>query len=765
MNSSLFKAFCFIFSFLILTFSANAFPGEADTSYNPFILRSRRSAPFDIRLMRFAQQPDGKTIIVGNFSAFDGFAGTGVVRLDTDGNVDPTFNPPEIYNYEYFPSNRKKETLISGVAVQADGKIVIGGDFTKVNGVYRPSVARLNADGTPDTTFNAALSVNFTGSIYDVGVQPSGKILVGGSFCYSHPNLSRCGLVRLNSDGTPDTTFADIQGACRFRVASDGKIGYLSNFQSFMKLEADGALDSSFTPQSIAVTNLTEMFDVLFEDDGSVLVGGTFEFVNGIFRRFIVKFLPNGTVDTNFGPTFAGEIQGRVTSFLKLPDGKILMAGSFNRSLIRMTANGQIDTTFNYQGNDGQINFIVPIPNNRFIAGGQLFPYYGSFYNRLERIGVNGAVDNSYNVIPAAQPLVTAVAKQADGKIIVGGRFSDANGAQSKNIVRYNADGSRDLTFGPSLPSLTDAFQINDIKVLADGKIMIAPGSHLGLIRLNPNGSLDTTFVSPYPQTQNYTDLAPLPDGSLIVVGGVGLKKISPNASTFNLNNSFQQQSGAAGVLNKVAVQPDGKIIVGGEFTTVNSVPRSRIARFNADGTLDTSFDTAVGANATITSVKVQADGKILVGGTFTSLGGNTSVQGIGRLNPDGSVDSSFIQTANYSVHSIETQADGKIVIGGEFTRVGNVSRSGLARLNANGSLDTSFQVGSGTNGAVFELALQDDGKIVIGGDFTKYNNITKIGVARVLNNAAQPVRTRFDFDGDGRADIGVFRPSNFVWY
>src|SRR5207245_5958103 len=164
---------------------------------------------------------------------------------------------------------------------------------------------------------------------------------------------------------------------------------------------------------------------------------------------------------------------------------------------------------------------------------------------------------------------------------------------------------------------------------------------------------------------------------------------------------------GANDIVDALAIQADGKIVVGGFFTTLGgggsgTSVRNHIARVNPDGTLDTSFDP--GANAEITCLAIQADGKILVGGSFTTLGGGgtgTFVRNrIARLNPDGTLDMTFNPGANDRISAIALQPDGKILVGGNFTTcgcggIGTVPRSCIARLNPDGSIDVGIDPGA----------------------------------------------------------------------
>ena len=146
-----------------------------------------------------------------------------------------------------------------------------------------------------------------------------------------------------------------------------------------------------------------------------------------------------------------------------------------------------------------------------------------------------------------------------------------------------------------------------------------------------------------------------------------------------------------------------------------------------------TREDGLVGLNSYILSIALQGDGKVLIGGWFTTYNG-VSRNYIARLNADGSLDSSFNvgSGANGFVQSIASQGDGKVLIGGSFTTYNGVSRNYIARLNADGSLDSSFNVGSGANSAIRSIVLQGDGKVLIGGWFTTYNENARAFITRL---------------------------------
>ena len=236
---------------------------------------------------------------------------------------------------------------------------------------------------------------------------------------------------------------------------------------------------------------------------------------------------------------------------------------------------------------------------------------------------------------------------------------------------------------------------------------------------MNPDGSLDTTFTNGV--DGGLGGLALQPDGKILVGGnfttlaGQARRSLGRLNADGSLDTSFTSEIGGAQPwVQSLAVQADGKILVGGWFTTLAGESRSHLGRLNADGSLDTTFTN--GVNDRVLCLAVQADGKILVGGLFTTLGGQPRAN-LGRLNADGSLDVTFTNGANNCVYSLAVQADGKILVGGEFTTLGGQPRSHMGRLNEDGSLDATFT--NGSDSAVGALAVQADGKILVGGEFT----------------------------------------------
>ena len=207
------------------------------------------------------------------------------------------------------------------------------------------------------------------------------------------------------------------------------------------------------------------------------------------------------------------------------------------------------------------------------------------------------------------------------------------------------------------------------------------------------------------------------------------------------------------GPVGAIALQPNGKIVIAGGFHSVNGVTRTNIARLNANGSLDLSFDAGdgiQGSSAAVNAIALQSNGKIVVGGRFEAVNG-VGRNGIARLNADGSLDTTFdpgagverVVSQTGEVTSLLVQPDGKIVIGGLFLSVDGVARTNIARLNSDGTLDTGFSAGIDgasqffTYGYINALTRQSDAKIILGGWFHSVNGVLRTNLARLNSDGS----------------------------
>jgi uncharacterized delta-60 repeat protein len=226
------------------------------------------------------------------------------------------------------------------------------------------------------------------------------------------------------------------------------------------------------------------------------------------------------------------------------------------------------------------------------------------------------------------------------------------------------------------------------------------------------------------------------------------------------LDASFNIGTGANGSVLAIAVQNDGRVIIGGSFTSYNGIPANRIARLNIDGSIDTTFAVGTGANGNVNAICILSDGNIMIGGSFTTING----MGIGRiakLTTTGilwsTINAWVHGNPNGLINSIITQSDGKILVGGDFTVYGGFDWRGVVRIDDSGTVDQSFNsmAGStlGANGSVKCLAIQSDGKIIVGGLFSTFNGITRNRLARLNTNGSIDVNFN---NGSGFAGSGI---------
>lgn len=353
---------------------------------------------------------------------------------------------------------------------------------------------------------------------------------------------------------------------------------------------------------------------------------------------------------------------------------------------------------------------------------------------------------------------VSAVALQTDGTIMVAGDFSTLTGLESSNLGRLSCDGGIAFTSSANCHVTCLLVQPDGKTVVGGSFNQLAGGNCANLGRLNADGSLDLSFN---PQINGYVNyLAAQPDGGFLVAGDLGsFTEVAGHAANHlvrlgadgALNTWFKPGHGA--VISQIcclAVQNDGKVLVAGEPAAAYTPTVTNLVRLNADGSLDPSFQpvvTASGSYPSINCLALQADGRILVGGYFSSLCGYAHAN-LGRLNCDGSLDSSFTGATDGSVQTIAVQSDGMILLGGYFTGF-------LHRLNpADGSEDTGFnpQITFVPPNPSFYLEpnvdclqVQPDGKVLFGGVFSAVDGATRVCIARLTGPESIPDNLTID--------------------
>jgi uncharacterized delta-60 repeat protein len=364
-----------------------------------------------------------------------------------------------------------------------------------------------------------------------------------------------------------------------------------------------------------------------------------------------------------------------------------------------------------------------------------------------------GQLDTNFVPAPGTNDAVNVVIPQPDGKVIAAGRFTFANGVPRNRIARFNFDGSLDTGFNPGTGAdaeITAAVLQSDGRIIVAGRFTSFNGFiHNRICRLNADGSVDQTFGLGNGFNGAALSLALQADGRIIVGGQFSQVDLTLRFNLARLNSdgsadlSFNPGNGPNGDVNAIVIQSDGRIVIGGTFIGYDGFARGGVARVLANGMLDPSFDSSVGTGGNVFALALQHNGQIVLGGRFVQYSG-TNRTFIARVFGDGSLDLGFNPVPDDWVQSLAVEPDDRILVGGFFNNVNGFGRNGIARLNTNGLVDLTFDPGAGcvgslTNDAtqVRSIALQQFGRVLAGGVFTSYNNQLRDNVVRLFDGAA----------------------------
>lgn len=759
------------------------------------------------------QQPDGKLIVGGHFTCYQGIIQNRLIRLNPDGSKDTTFNIESGFNYD-----------VEALLLQPDGKIVVAGTFYKYQGMDQKGIIRLNSDGTKDESFKIGYGAIH---IYSLALQSDGKIYVGGGFT-SFDGASQQNVARLNSNGSRDESFKpngfSVSYVKSLIIQPDGKILAEGNFSSpqnqLVRLNKDGSTDTTFNIQDDGFKG-DNIKSVALQSDGKIIVAGTFSKYKGISENGLIRFNTDGSKDTSFnvGTGFNKLNDNTVESYYYgfgtitiQPDGKILVMGDFTsyqgtsaNGLIRLNTDGSRDSSFDIgtQFNNDPTKFktLSLQSDGKLLVGWEIKTNLGTSQMHLVRLNADGTKDSSLSMGTGLNLSVNSMVKQNDGKILVGGDFNTYKEIFQNNLMRLNSDKTKDNSFSIGSGfngSVTSITLQNDGKIIVGGKFTKYQGTTQNyLIRLNTDGTKDSSFNigTGFDNIVNFVAIQP--DGKILVGGNyrkyqgisqnymIRLNTDGTKDTTFNLGAGFYNIMGdAVNVVKTIVLQPDGKILVGGNFEKFKSSDQENLIRLNADGTKDTSFDIGYGFSSVVFSITLQPDGKILVGGAFKSYKG-INQQKLIRLNTDGSKDNSFDVGLTFQecmVYSTVVKNDGKIIVGSYASSSQAVTQNNLIRLNTDGSRDNSFGTGitffnnNKTSATIYSILLEPNDELLIGGDFTAYrgNNLSANLIAITENYitpalVVTPSQTNAECSGliTGSASFSVSggtAPYTYLW-
>ncbi len=703
-------------------------------------------------LRRMIVQPDGKIIVFGGFGRFSGvnrFAS--IARLNSDGSLDTAFDPGRGISLDGVDDGSGGAVNPGGVlsvVLQPDGKIVVVGRFFHVitgpgTSVLRSCVARFNSDGTLDPSFDPGTgAVNTFDTInsvvshavrQNVGAN-SGKIVIQGDFDQFDDNTNLDGLVRLNTDGSFDATFTpgvttSHPSVSGLFVQSDDQVVVFGSFSTYggmfrsgiVRLNSSGAVDGGFSTGGFMNYDLTgSILSVAQQPNGKLIVSGMFHSLNGADANNVVRLETTGAKDAGFAAMAAGPLASNVSVVLVRPgDSEIFAGGYFStyggaarNNVAWVNGDGSVDATFT--GLAGAVDAFPQVyafgtqTDGKILVGGFFNSFNGASHYNIVRLNPDSTIDPSFNANLGTYGSVRSLHIQTDGKILIAGLIQSVSGVMRGKVARLNSDGTLDPSFDPGT------------------------GAN-GIIYGITQDSAGNVYVV----------------GAFDIFNGSSRLRVAKLSSTGALDPLFNQAGGGANGTVFAVAPPDeaGGIVIGGQFTTYNGQQARRIARLStATGALDQVFTPPflTHFSGTVFALALAPDGKYYAGGSFTSYNGAQRSR-VARLNADGTLDVAFAPPTNNGIVWKLALQHGKVFVGGAFT----TPPGRIVRLTSTGALDPTFVTGTGIDTIpanayldvpeVTALAIQADNKLLIGGIFNRYNGIPRICLARLTATAVVP--------------------------
>lgn len=804
--------------------------GRVDTTFNASLLQrahplygfgvdSVQNSQSSGTVNSFAEQENGRILVSGAWRAYNGIVmNTRIIRLLPNGDVDSSFRPKDMFGE------------IGAIHPLPNGSILLGGAFThnyfsetSATMPYRAflgsreGLTLVNDKGDFDTSFVGKLTPSRFGEAYNshLAVEKiiplsNGKLMIFGAFS-SLNGRALFGMARIFPNGVVDTTFSanatlNWGAISRAEYMPNGTILCVAGGTRIIRLLENGLRDESF--REILLSNqaplgqiaLLQTFvrDIISHSSSEAFIAGSFAAIQGAESRNIARikleFPPFGFVNQPLQPLEAIQSigftprqilaeaspppiytlaensaplpQGMTISSGGLLSGTPLVSGTFANIIIRASnrLSSIVSTSITINVRARQIPTMlttvqstsalvrVPfsmrvasnaVPEGRFAVASSSVPLPRGLTLSTSGIiaGTPSVVGTFANIVVRVHnefgvgefPLTIIVQPQ-----IAPTRFGELqNRALPETVMREpylfqlttNARPAATYSYAPNSGELPTGLVLNADGSISGASLRVGTFSGIVIRARNSEGFVDsepleiTTKARARTSTNGELDTSFYASHDAAIKGRDGAVNVHPYLSG---------KYGATNMVTCIVRQDDGKFLVAGWFTEIIGVRRGRFARLLSNGAVDTTFGTPEGANAPIYAMQLQADGKILIAGDFTRVSGVARTR-IARLNADGTPDAGFQPPAEIdsAITCLETLPDGKILVGGRFTRVSvqnastlrSVQRLRLMRLHSNGSLDTTFfhRAGMGFNAEVNAVKVLGDGTIAVGGAFTSF--------------------------------------------
>lgn len=749
--------------------------GSLDSAFNGF-------ASFTV--FNLTMQTDGKILVGGFFALLNGQSRPAIGRLHPDGSLDTNFNVGTING------------SVQAMLVQPDGKILIGGYFTELNGQTRNRIARLNPNGTLDS-FNPSGVSGGGNNVTSFALQANGKILVGGDFT-TLAGQACTNLGRLNPDGSFDASFGGsasfangmaLQPNGSLLVASpfSGPGGQIIPFARFINTDS---ATNSLTRAGSTLTwfrggSVPEVWRTTFEAStnggASWLFLGSGIHITGGWQLTNVSLPANATVRARGYYT-----TGRFNASSSIAETIIGPPSIVTHPLPLSGYAGESARFFGAAGGTEPISYQWLRNGTSFTDTGDIIGTraqsltLSNIFAGRDQAEYSFVASNSFGSVTSQVVSLTVYEPVILSYTVDRHRISPGQTA----TFSVTAAGTPPLSYqwskdGTNVPGATQStLVISNAQFSDTGNYDVTVSNAYG-VSGSGWSSLIVSFAAPdsLVTISNWNNswndygaincVVPLPDGRLLAggdfwsLGGHACTNLALINLDGSVDTSFNpnpvRSEWPPGFVNNLAVQPDGKILVRGNFDIIGGLARTNLARLNSDGTVDPTF------NATISiqpgPLAVQPDGKIVL----TDFRDGTNF--LLRLNTNGTFDPSLVAqvldiNGSESVSTLVLTEDGKILVGGWFNQIAGQPRNNFARFNADGTLD-SWSLDTFTTPP---FAVQRDGKILIARHFDPWPSLalTRLNTNGTVDPDFSPIELASSsytlaLQADGKILIGVY--------
>ncbi len=669
----------------------------------------------DGQVLALVAQPDGTLLVGGRFRHFAGQPAAGLVRLRANGSLDPKFKTPIRVN-----------GVVAALALQADGRILVGGGFDQFAGAAAPGLVRLQADGTRDDSFKPAIGAKGKRTqVLSVSVMPGGGVAV---------------VVR--------HAVTDLEPLDPAAWPQQG----LAKPTSFLaRLQSDGGVDPTFKLQR--TTDLVPAV-VCALPSGELMLAGSGE---------LLRISRDGSVDGRF--RFEAQNEMRVHALLPLDDERLLVAGdawgeaTLPARLLIVGRDGWIKSRLVMPRDESHV-FLALAHNERgrVLAAGQVAPAverlsFSKTENRVLLLDENFGVDRRFRANVGASGRFTAVAPDGRGGLTLAGVFKSGEGLTGTSIMRLQADGSPDRVFQPTgrlfgLPHVL--VPVPDGGVVVGGMVNTAIDIRTPrpVIRLRGDGTPFQEFIPDVPVGGYFTDGTLLTDGTVVLVGSLAGHTPDRNFSDlirFDLAGKVDRRlaetvpswlASATGRLLAVAETAHGKLLVGGEFSRLQDYPRPAIARVGGGGVVDPSFVPQTDDFSVIATIVPLNNQRVFIDGWAKPVPDHALARIFARLLPDGRRDPSYRPPADFGGREpllAHVLADGTTLVVLHDPAPDATATLHLVRLDPGGAVMPDFDITLGNHGANLKILPNADGSVYLVGDVPELNGSPRYGLGRLV--------------------------------